>query len=368
MAQPQTIHRAPGVRRLLDGLERRIRSGDLRPGDYLPGANELAREFGVGYVSVIRVYRTLAAAGLIATVRGRGAFVKEQRPAQVREVVAVLPTQDDFSHLRNPDCDWVFHGLLEGMNGATLRLGLRLQLLFADAVGSRWAELIDGWVPGTAALFVSRVPEDAALRLTRQGRAFALVLPAAQRQTAWEQELPVVMADYRGGVAAAVAAVLAKGRQRPAFLGDADSLHERPRYLGLTDAAAAAGAAVPLVIPCAGIGREAGRQVMLDHLRRGRSRPGFDFLFCGNDLRALGALEVFAAAKITVPGTVAVLGFDDIPAGAEAGLSTVRLPIRALGEKGLEWCVAASGQRVTAPTDPGVLTLPCPPVWRRTTP
>lgn len=365
----QILHRGPGVRRLVEELRRRISTGELKPGDYLPSAHELAQEFAVGSASVIRVYRTLTAAGLIATVRGRGAFVKEPVRVGVTEVVAVLPSPDDLSQLRNPDCDWVFHGLLEGMNSATLRLGVRLQLLFASAVSDRWAEVVDNWREGTVALFVGSVPPEAALRLVRQGRTFALVLPAGQRQTAWEQELPVVMADYRGGVRAAVANVLAAGRRRTAFLGDPESQHEYPRYRGFLDAVEAAGCGVPLLIPCRAISRDAGRHAMAGHLAAAKGQGVMDFLFCGNDLRALGALDAMAAQGLRVPEQVAVLGFDDIAAGAVAGLSSVRLPIRELGERGLEWCVANAANRGQATLSgvPPVLELPCPAVWRTST-
>lgn len=46
-----------------------------------------------------------------------------------------------------------------------------------------------------------------------------------------------------------------------------------------------------------------------------------------SDVLALGVLEGLTAADVDVPGTVSVCGFDDIPAAAPRGLTTVRQPI-----------------------------------------
>jgi LacI family transcriptional regulator len=50
---------------------------------------------------------------------------------------------------------------------------------------------------------------------------------------------------------------------------------------------------------------------------------------------ALGALTVLRAARLRVPGDVAVTGFDDISAARHVrpALSTVRQPMRELGER-----------------------------------
>lgn len=52
-----------------------------------------------------------------------------------------------------------------------------------------------------------------------------------------------------------------------------------------------------------------------------------------SDVLALGALEVVAEAGLTVPGDVSVCGFDDIPAAAQHGLTTVHQPIKQRGRE-----------------------------------
>ncbi|MFZ7089014.1 LacI family DNA-binding transcriptional regulator [Curtobacterium sp. RRHDQ10] len=58
-----------------------------------------------------------------------------------------------------------------------------------------------------------------------------------------------------------------------------------------------------------------------------------DGVFCGNDQMALGVLHAFAARGVSVPGAVAVVGYDDIPEAAFflPPLTTVRQDFAALG-------------------------------------
>jgi DNA-binding LacI/PurR family transcriptional regulator len=46
---------------------------------------------------------------------------------------------------------------------------------------------------------------------------------------------------------------------------------------------------------------------------------------------ALGVLEVLRTESVDVPGALSVCGFDDIPAAAAAGLTTMRQPIGGKG-------------------------------------
>jgi LacI family transcriptional regulator len=59
----------------------------------------------------------------------------------------------------------------------------------------------------------------------------------------------------------------------------------------------------------------------------------FDGVFAGNDLSALGAINVLLQNGITVPGKVKVVGFDDSPIASrnQPSITTIRQPIRELG-------------------------------------
>jgi len=59
----------------------------------------------------------------------------------------------------------------------------------------------------------------------------------------------------------------------------------------------------------------------------------FDGVFAGNDLSALGVINVLLQNGISVPEKVKVVGFDDSPMASrnEPSITTIRQPIRELG-------------------------------------
>lgn len=77
----------------------------------------------------------------------------------------------------------------------------------------------------------------------------------------------------------------------------------------------------------------------------------FDGLFAANDEMALGALEALRSAGVTVPGDVALVGFDDVGLARVAypRLSTVRQPMVEVGQRAAERLVALLDGRAPAP-------------------
>ena len=72
-----------------------VARGELRPGDRLPSVRELAGELAINPNTVARAYRELEAAGVIATRRGAGCFVKDVAPVmrdseRARRLAALL--------------------------------------------------------------------------------------------------------------------------------------------------------------------------------------------------------------------------------------------------------------------------------------
>jgi DNA-binding LacI/PurR family transcriptional regulator len=59
--------------------------------------------------------------------------------------------------------------------------------------------------------------------------------------------------------------------------------------------------------------------------------PDLTAIVAVSDIVALGVLEAVAKRGASVPGDLSVTGFDDIPAAADAGLTTVRQPLRDKG-------------------------------------
>jgi len=68
-------------------LERKILSGELKPGDSLPSENELGKEYNLSRMTVRKCLNVLAERGLVHAHPGRGTFVS--RPALDRAVFTI---------------------------------------------------------------------------------------------------------------------------------------------------------------------------------------------------------------------------------------------------------------------------------------
>ena len=71
----------PIYQQLVRHFRTQIESGHLPPGERLPPTRDLARQLGVGRVSVVHAYAQLREEGLVVAWPGRGTFVAGQRTA-----------------------------------------------------------------------------------------------------------------------------------------------------------------------------------------------------------------------------------------------------------------------------------------------
>lgn len=146
---------------------------------------------------------------------------------------------------------------------------------------------------------------------------------------------PEISVDNAAGIAAMVAALVALGHRRIAFLAGPRSLFvARERLAGYRRGLDAADIAFDERLVVRTTFDRAGGALAIDTLLAGRAP--FSAVCCANDLLALGALHRLGELGIGVPGTVSVAGFDDISTAAitAPSLSTVRLPLRELGRRG----------------------------------
>lgn len=80
-----------------------------------------------------------------------------------------------------------------------------------------------------------------------------------------------------------------------------------------------------------------------------KNKTKFDGVFAGNDLSAVGVINVLLQNGISVPGKVKVVGFDDSPIANknQPSITTIRQPIRELGAQVAESLLAIlDGQEV----------------------
>ena len=147
---------------IADRLRGQIATGQLKPGEQLPGHRELATMFSVSVGSVREAISMLVSEGLIATRAGRGTFVAEGSDglppmwtsspldrAKVEELIdareilegaiaawaAVRATPDHIEQLRS-----IIERMQEGNDDAAifLQADVELHLLLAESAGNRY--------------------------------------------------------------------------------------------------------------------------------------------------------------------------------------------------------------------------------------
>ncbi|MEN4013735.1 MAG: GntR family transcriptional regulator [Chloroflexota bacterium] len=70
---------------IVEQIQNRVLSGDLKPGDQLPTVRQLATDLRVNFNTVARAYRILDSMGLISTQQGRGTYIWSASEAEARQ-------------------------------------------------------------------------------------------------------------------------------------------------------------------------------------------------------------------------------------------------------------------------------------------
>ena len=235
---------------------------------------------------------------------------------------------------RNP----FFTDVAEGAERAAEAAGLSLFLCHSDNRASRegdyLAHLVEQRVQG---ILVTPVDPEAAVLDDVRRNGTPLVIVDRTRHD--DQFCSVAVDDDLGG-RLAVEHLIERGHTRVAFIGGPDTIGQvRDRLRGARGAWSDAGLPADqlTVIPTDGLtvieGRSAGERLM--GIGRGR-RP--TAAFCANDLLALGLLQQLSTSGFTVPGDLAIVGYDDIEYASAAAvpLTSVRQPRQELGRRAAE--------------------------------
>jgi DNA-binding LacI/PurR family transcriptional regulator len=154
--------------------------------------------------------------------------------------------------------------------------------------------------------------------------------------------------------------LVAQGRRRLAFLGDASDHYPEflDRYHGHARALREAGLKVSEALQVDAINTEqSGYEAAASLFARGEAADAF---FCASDLIAIGALRALKERGLRIPEDVAVAGFDDIPMAGlvSPSLSTVQQDTRLAGTILVESLLRLiEGEQVENRTIPAKLVL-----------
>ena len=216
----------------------------------------------------------------------------------------------------------------------------------SDELVLELATKVDGMV-----LFGRTVPDDLVSELA--GRGVPVVLLARPQAAS----APTVRAENRRSAGALTGHLLGHGHERIAFVGDPGSSPDADeRWTGYRDAHRAAGMGAPAEPDVCAFREADGRHAALRALRRA---PAPTALLCASDEIAMGAYAAAAELGMSVPGEVAITGWDDIPVARflSPSLTTVRQPLAELGTRAAALLHAAieAGEGEGAPAEVATL-------------
>lgn len=226
--------------------------------------------------------------------------------------------------------DPFFAGTVRGVAAALAESRYQLVLLATQGDGDRArveSHLLRGTTDGVL-LLSTRVDDPLPARLAREG------IPCVIAGRSTHAAVGSVDADNEGGARAAVAHLVARGRQVIATVaGPTDMAVGADRHEGWRAALVAAGLTPARALVARGdftrAGGAAAAARILDRV------PDVDAVFAASDLMALGVLDVLRERRRTVPEDVAVVGFDDgeLAESALPPLTTVRQPTEEIGRE-----------------------------------
>jgi DNA-binding LacI/PurR family transcriptional regulator len=268
---------------------------------------------------------------------------------QTLEVLLPLTTQHFYVE--------VLRGIEQALSATEYSLLIRSIELRTDRDRVLRAAGVRGRVDG--ALLVSLNPTRALIgRMTEA--ALPLVLVDAEHQ-----RLPNVGVDHAAAAAMAVRHLLELGHRRIALVDH----HEDPfapvypggRHRGYRAALAEAGLkARPEYEHVTDFSPQAGADALRTLLAL-RNPP--TAVFAGSDSQAIGILEAARQAGCRVPEDLAVVGYNDVEVAAYLGLTTVHIPMREMGQYGVELLLQAVERPEALPER---VVLPAELIVRRT--
>ena len=344
MVTASSPSRNPQPNQLASEFRQKIDSGELRPGDRLPGFFELRRRHGIDASVLEMVHSLLEEEGYILRERDLPPLVVQRRLPQFagryhgarHRKIAVVGKGFSWAP-RSAYWHEVHLGLKDGARSH----GLELQ--FLKSLDELDASSVDGVLLGPW-----QQPAAAELCLREPRVSLMMARP----------DMSCVLADEAYGVSLATEHLLALGHQRIAYLHSNHMAVARVRLDSWLHTLEAAGI-TPALSWCKALRgnpdfgnsfTRVGRESMQHWLENGFRETECTAILAHNDNVAKGVMEVLDSAGLSVPEMISVVGFDDQQTceHLRPRLASVAVPLRAMARRAVEMLV----ERMEHPLSP----------------
>lgn len=328
--------------RLMDDLKQQILTRQRKPGEKLPSENELAREYQVSRHTVRKALGILQNEGYIYAVHGKGTFCSEALlHTGNSKTIAVITTYLD---------SYIFTEVIQGIDRVLTKAGYSILLkntrnsrkLEADYLEELLEKDIDGLIiePSKSQIFCRH------MHLYEKLDEYKIPYVFIQGCFRQLSEKPHVLLDDCGGGYEITRYLIGQGHHEIVGIFKADDAQGQNRHKGYVKALQEAGILYDpdKVIWFYTEDRTIHPYEQMKQMARQRqtARKGqenfFDAVVCYNDQIAIEAIRALQEEGVSVPGDVAVTGFDDsyLAVNGRVPLTTVEHPKEQLGEMAAE--------------------------------
>lgn len=310
--------------------------GVYAPGARLPSLDDMARADGVNRLTARKAVAELCKEGLVYSVPAQGTYVSRtvRRSASGRTVAQASPVFGLLSHVLHPAGYGLYHqALISGINDELNNSEANLLVIAASVVDQGKLPSLMRKAYANAMIYLGQFAEPVLNEMVRSGPPAVLV----------DYDMPGIACDSISidniaGAKAAVSYLLDAGyvKSFAVISGAEGDRSTTDRMKGVRKAFAEAGVESRGIRVVSGnYSREGGEAAMRRLLRGGtRTRAVFSM----NDEMAAGAIDAIRDAGLSVPGDIAVMGFDD-SLWAEATLpqlTTMQVDARQMGRMAMK--------------------------------
>lgn len=286
--------------KIASDVKKAIETGELKPGDTVTSERKLAQNYSVSYDTVRKAIQSLVDEKLLEKIHGKGVFVKENMMDRTKKIGVLVPTLN-LSY---------YADMVEVMEKLVIDQHCEFLL-----ISRRTPEGVMDY--NKLELFLKNTGLDGLMIAGELMKEFYIKIRASipDMQMIFldgavaGNEVNFIKFDDESGAFAATEHLLRQNRRQIMFIdGGRGYINSDQRERGYSDAMQKYGIK-PWVKYGAGFDYDSGYSAMREVMTEGNIP---DAIFCVTDLVAMGAMQVLADHKISVPEQVAVVGFSDL--------------------------------------------------------
>ncbi|MDP8924489.1 MAG: LacI family transcriptional regulator [Chloroflexota bacterium] len=316
---------------------------------------DVAREAGVGLGTASRALN--GGAGVAASTRGCVLAAAERLGYRPSRIARGFPRgrTHTLEVLIPSFTRYFYFEILRGIADALTDTDYSLVIRNIDRAPDRDRAFAECGARGRVdgALIVSLCPTDALLEQVARGSAPLALVDAAH------PALPYVAVDHEASAVLATEHCLALGHRKVALVDRADdpfmSVEPGPRQRGYRKALDHARLRPPSGYEHVATFSPHGGAAAMEALLALPDPP--TAVLAGSDMQAMGLLDAARQHGLRIPDDVSIVGYNDIELAKYLGLTTVRVPMREMGRRGVELLLRdieepeASVEHVRLPTE-----------------